>query len=476
MSTGRSEMRLLDAPLAIVDLETTGTDPASDRVTEIAVLEIQGFEVTSEWSTLVNPGSNIPSPIQALTGITNEMVAAAPRFADLAGALHERLAGRVFVAHNARFDYGFLRREFDRAGIRFTAKTLCTVRLSRRLYPAEPHHNLDSVIARHGIDCRQRHRAMGDADALWQFLKIAEREHGDEVVAVAARQIARQPTLPPQLERAAVDAVPEAPGVYLFYDAANRPLYVGKSNSMRTRVMSHFSGQLSGRAVELSKQVARIDWKRTAGELGALLLEARLVKELAPEFNRQLRANEGLCGFAFDGRRLRFAGAHEIDGETLPYVHGIFRSRRAALQALRSLADAHRLCLQALGFETATAGGLARACFRHQLGRCAGVCAGRESVHLHHARLAAALASWKAADWPHAGPLGIREGGGDDAEVHVVDRWCYLGAARSDAELAELLEGGRRGRFDFDHYRILARHLGKPGVRTVRLAPPCTAN
>src|SRR6478752_2611715 len=193
MSTGRSEMRLLDAPLAIVDLETTGTDPASDRVTEIAVLEIQGFEVTSEWSTLVNPGSTIPSPIQALTGITNEMVAAAPRFAELAGALHERLAGRVFVAHNARFDYGFLRREFDRAGIRFTAKTLCTVRLSRRLYPAEPHHNLDSVIARHGIECRQRHRAMGDADALWQFLKIAEREHGDEVVAVAARQIARQP-------------------------------------------------------------------------------------------------------------------------------------------------------------------------------------------------------------------------------------------------------------------------------------------
>jgi excinuclease UvrABC nuclease subunit len=214
--------------------------------------------------------------------------------------------------------------------------------------------------------------------------------------------------------------VPEAPGVYLFYDQANRPLYVGKSNSMRTRVMSHFSGQLSQRAVELSKQVTRIDWKRTAGELGALLLEARLVKELAPEFNRQLRASEGLCGFAFDGRRLRFAGAHEIDGDTLPYVHGIFRSKRAAIQALRSLADAHRLCLQALGFETATAGGPARACFRHQLGRCAGVCAGRESVHLH--------------------------------------------------------DGGRRGRFDFDHYRILARHLGKPGVRTVRLAQPCTAN
>src|SRR4051812_19066149 len=115
--TVRISMHLLDAPLAIVDLETTGADPASDRITEIAVLEVQGFEVTAEWSTLVNPGAGIPSPIQLLTGITNEMVAAAPRFADLAAALHERLAGRVFVAHNARFDYGFLRREFDRAGI-----------------------------------------------------------------------------------------------------------------------------------------------------------------------------------------------------------------------------------------------------------------------------------------------------------------------------------------------------------------------
>jgi DNA polymerase-3 subunit epsilon len=464
-------VRLAEAPLAIVDLETTGTDPASDRVTEIAVLEVEGFEVTAEWSTLVNPGGRIPSPIQALTGITDEMVAAAPSFGDLAGALHERLAGRVFVAHNARFDYGFLRREFDRAGVKFSAKTLCSVRLSRRLYPAERQHSLDNLIARHGIDCRQRHRAMGDADALWQFLRIARSEHGDEVLDVAARQIARQPALPPQLERAAIDAVPEAPGVYLLYGEGNQPLYVGQSRSMRTRVLSHFSSLNSSRSIELAKRVRRIDWRRTAGELGALLLEAKLVKELTPEFNRQLRANEGLCGFAFDGRRLRFAGAHEIDGDTLPYVHGVFRSKRAAMQALRTLADEHRLCLQALGFES----GPQHACFRHQIGRCAGVCAGRESIHLHHARLAAALARWKAADWPHAGPLGIVERNGDseEAEVHVVDRWCYLGAARSDAEVAELLEGGRRGRFDFDHYRILARHLGRPGVRTLKLAAPC---
>jgi len=103
----------LAAPLAIVDLETTGAHPAWDRVTEIAVLEIEDGDVTAEWSTLVNPGMPIPAAIQALTGISNAMVADAPSFAELAQDLYARLAGRVFVAHNARFDYGFLRNEFE---------------------------------------------------------------------------------------------------------------------------------------------------------------------------------------------------------------------------------------------------------------------------------------------------------------------------------------------------------------------------
>ena len=172
-------MQLREAPLAIVDLETTGGHPAHDRITEIAVLEVEGFEVKREWSSLVNPGRSIPGAIQALTGITQEMVEDAPRFEQLAAELHARLHGRVFVAHNARFDYGFLRHEFERAGMSFRAKTLCTVKLSRRLYRGASGHSLDALIARHGIRCDARHRAMGDAEAAWQFLRIAAGEHGD---------------------------------------------------------------------------------------------------------------------------------------------------------------------------------------------------------------------------------------------------------------------------------------------------------
>jgi len=465
----------LEIPLAVVDLETTGSQPAWDRITEIGVIEVDGFEVSSEWSTLVNPGAAIPAPIQALTGISSEMVARAPSFAELAAGLYERLAGRVLVAHNARFDYGFLRHEFERAGLKFLARTLCTVRLSRRLYAGHASHSLDSLIARHGIDCRARHRALPDADAVWQFLRIAAHEHGSEILAVAARQVARQPALPAHIDRALIDAIPEAPGVYLFYGEAGAPLYVGKSRSLRSRVLAHFSSGLRQRkAAELAREVRRIDWQRTVGELGALLREAKLVKELQPAYNRQLRRPESLCGFAFDMKRLRLAHPHEIDGETLPYVYGLFRSRRDALQALRGLADEHGLCLQTLGFDVARHG----SCFRRQIGRCRGVCAGRENIHVHHARVAEALASLKAVQWPHSGPLGIveRDRSREAAEIHVVDRWCYLGAASCDAELAELLESAGTPSFDYDHYRILSRHLARKGVRTVKLAGPCTVN
>jgi DNA polymerase-3 subunit epsilon len=386
------------------------------------------------------------------------MVAAAPRFSELAGELHERLAGRIFVAHNARFDYGFLRREFERAGMRFHARTVCTVRLSRRLYPAERNHDLDSLIARHGIDCRARHRALGDADALWQFLGVARREHGDEVVSVAARQVARHPVLPPHLDRAAIDEVPEACGVYLLFGETEL-LYVGKSRNMRARVLQHFSSPSAW-----AMRVRRIEWQRTAGELGALLAEARLVKQLAPEFNRRLRRPGEMHGFVFDGTRLRLARCEELDADAAACFIGPFRSRAAAMGALRALADEQRLCLQALGFESR--------CFRRQIGRCGGVCAGAESIHAHLARLAAALAPRKASRWPHRGALGVVETDREReaTEVHVVDRWCYLGTARSDADVADLLEARRGARFDYDHYRILSRHLSKPGVRVVPLA------
>ena len=153
----------LPQDLVFVDLETTGGNAARDRITEVGIVHFRAGECAGEWSSLVNPECHIPSYIEAFTGISNDMVANAPRFSDIALELQQRLHGAVFVAHNARFDYSFLRSEFRRIDSHFSARVLCTVKLSRRLYPEQHRHSLDAVMLRHGLSCTSRHRALGDA-------------------------------------------------------------------------------------------------------------------------------------------------------------------------------------------------------------------------------------------------------------------------------------------------------------------------
>ena len=163
------EVSWLEAPVAFVDLETTGGNAAFHRVIEVGVVAASAGGLEYEWSSLVNPGMSIPWGVQAITGITDDMVENAPTFADIAAQLAERFDGRLFVAHNASFDYGFVREEFRRSGIRYESRVACTVKLSRRVNPGMPRHNLDVLIAHLGLQISRRHRALPDAQALWQF-------------------------------------------------------------------------------------------------------------------------------------------------------------------------------------------------------------------------------------------------------------------------------------------------------------------
>jgi len=281
----------LDRNFACVDLETTGGSAGWHRIIEIGVVEVDRDGARREWSTLVNPGTRIPSQIEAFTGISNEMVADAPAFADVRRELLERLAGRVFVAHNARFDYGFIRAELARLDLSYTARVLCTVKLSRRLFPGERHHNLDAVMTRHGLDCSARHRALGDARVLADLLAKLEDEVGRARLAAAVDGLLDEAPLPPQLPPGLADELPELAGVYRFHGEADVLLYVGKSKNIRKRVLEHFAaGPRSAAEQRLATQVRRVDWTETAGELGALLVEARAVKTDQPLHNRRLRA------------------------------------------------------------------------------------------------------------------------------------------------------------------------------------------
>lgn len=159
----------LDAPVAFVDLETTGGGLDCHRIIEVGVVTANADGFESEWSSLVNPGMPIPYGVQCCTGITDDSVQYSPSFEDIASSLFERLAGRLFVAHNARFDYSFIRESFRRAGFDYESKVCCTLRLSRRVNPEMPRHNLDTLIAHHGFRITRRHRALPDARVLWQF-------------------------------------------------------------------------------------------------------------------------------------------------------------------------------------------------------------------------------------------------------------------------------------------------------------------
>jgi DNA polymerase-3 subunit epsilon len=438
--------------IACVDLETTGGHAGRDRVMEAGIVLLEDGEIVEEWSTLVNPEVRIPHAIQQFTGITEAMVADAPPFARVADDIAARVEGRLFVAHNARFDYGFLRGEFRRLGRRFRAPVLCTVRLSRALTPGERGHNLDAVMARHGIACDARHRALGDARVLADFLKLARARWPAGALGPVIDRLTSVPRLPPQLDPGLADELPEGPGVYLFHGDNDALLYVGKAKNLASRVLGHFGDRRSKLDGELVRQVRRIEWIETAGDFGALLTEARLIKSRRPALNRRPRGADALWGISLreDGA-MPLAAIRELDALDDPGAsYGIFRRAADAGRALEGLSRTHALCAKWLGLEPGEG-----SCLGFQLGRCRGVCAGREPPQLHAVRAKLALAGLKRRDWPFPGPIGIRERDWrGHEETHVFDRWCHADEP-----------------FDLDVYRILTGFLDRP-VRGAQIVRP----
>jgi DNA polymerase III subunit epsilon len=454
---------MFPAPLAIIDLETTGMTSTSDRITEVGIVTVVEGKVVEEWSTLVHPECTIPAEIQALTGITDAMVRDAPTFRDIAKEVHRRLSGHVFVAHNARFDYGFIKSAFRRLDIPFTADVLCTVRLSRRLYPEHKSHALDALRARHQLSSEGRHRALGDARAAWQFIQAARRDHPEETVAAAIKSVLKMPSLPPQLGAGALDDLPEGPGVYTFYGVNQLPIYIGKAKDIRTRVRSHFSSDYrSANDQRLSAEITRIDYEETAGELGALLRESTLIKSKMPLRNHALRRNEQLALIQLSELNAppAFLPLDTVDLATAENVYGPFPTKSRARATALALAAEHGLCWHLMAAKKASG-----ACFAHQLHKCRGYCVGAESLVQHNVRLAAALTPYTFRKWPVTGALSIHETHPYEGwqQVHVFDQWRYLGSARDEQELDSLKSAQCPEAFDGDIYKLLVKYLDKGG-------------
>jgi len=273
---------------AIVDIETTGGRPDNDRITEIAIIIHDGEKVVETFSSLINPECSIPYNITMLTGISNDMVRDAPKFYEVAKSIHELLHNKVFVAHNVRFDYGFVKAAFKDLGANYASQTLCTVRLSRKTFPGYPSYSLGKICAHLDIEIKNRHRALGDAEATAiLFDKILKQNnHNIEGEWLASEQ--KLTSLPPLLDKTVFENIPERKtGVYYFHDQFGNVIYVGKGNDIKKRITQHFSLNIKGsrRSILLKAEIADISYEETGSELIALLLESDEIKKIKPTYN-----------------------------------------------------------------------------------------------------------------------------------------------------------------------------------------------
>lgn len=449
-------MSVLEGPLVFVDIETNGLNHLRGRVVEVAAIRVEGGRITREFKSLVDPGTPLPQFITSLTGISQADLQDAPLFMGIADELHDILEGAVFVAHNVRFDYSFLKQEFKRIGKDFSPRQLCTVRLSRALYPEERSHKLQSIITRHNLQVAARHRAYDDAHALWQFVQLASATFGSEAVEQAIGKQIKKASLPKGLDPSVMASLPNGPGVYILEDAAGSPIYVGKSVNIKKRVASHFMRDHDNiQEFKLSQHVRNITTHTTAGELQALLLESQLVKQLQPLYNKQLRRTEKLllarqvttdAGYI----SVQLEEASGITLDDVPHILAIYARRSKARNSFEQLVKDWSLCPKLLGLEKSKG-----ACFQYQLHRCPGACVAAEDPKSYNGRLQAAFANVRIEHWPFSGAVMITETSDTGRYGIVVDQWCVVAEVTQPDEYSDpqIVEHPRM--FDLDAYRIM---------------------
>lgn len=311
---------------AIVDIETTGGYASGSGITEIAILIHDGQEIVERFESLINPQCPIPLSIQALTGITNEMVADSPTFDKLASRIYQLLDGRVFVAHNVNFDYSFLRHHLEIAGFHLSAPKLCTVRISRKIKPGFLSYSLGRLCDAMGIPINSRHRAGGDAQATAILFTQLMTLDVDGIIPEMLKKTSKHQQLPPNLPKEQFDSLPTAPGVYHFRDQGGQVIYVGKARNIRNRVAQHFSGHNPNRQRQhFLRHIHSVTYERCGTELLALLLEAIEIKRLWPVYNRALKRFEpkyALYTYQDQGGYLRLAvGKHAKHHQHIQLFH-----------------------------------------------------------------------------------------------------------------------------------------------------------
>jgi DNA polymerase III subunit epsilon len=374
---------------AIVDIETTGGYADYHRITEVAVYHHDGMNITDTFHTLLNPGRSIPFFITGLTGIDYQMVKDAPTFAEIADEIFSWLKDRVFVAHNAHFDYSFLKKEFEDAGIAFTNKKLCTVRLSRKIIPGLRSYGLGRLAESLGIEISNRHRAAGDAEATAKIFDVLIKRDTEGAIAAALKRNSGETILPPNLSRAEFDKLPAKAGVYYFHDGNGKVIYVGKAINIKKRIAGHFSGDArEWNRSNIRNEIAQISYELTGTEMVALILEAQEIQRLWPKYNLAQKSKIEEWGiYDYEDRNgyTRFSITPRTRG-SVPVIS--FTSKGDAWNFMWEKVREHQLCSKMCGLQK-TAG----ACFEHQAGTCLGACLNLEEPSAYNQRTSEAINS-----------------------------------------------------------------------------------
>jgi len=359
---------------AIIDVETTGGSPVAEKITEIAIFLHDGAKLIEEFTTLINPEKKIPYYITALTGISNAMVADSPKFYEVARHILELTEDAVFVAHNASFDYQFIRNEYKRLGYDFVRDKLCTVQLSRRLVPGLASYSLGNICKHLSIRIHDRHRASGDAYATIKLFEYLLQVSKNQNQLVSNLPGLNKKDLHPNLKPETLRNLPEETGTYYFFNERKEIIYIGKSKNIRSRVLSHFRNYSSKKAIELMNSIAEIDFELTGSELIALLKESHEIKQNRPIYNRAQRraiSNYGLYTYYDNKGYLRYI-IDKINSKAENPLR-TFSNLRAGKNYLNRKVDEHKLCLKLCGLYPATG-----ACFNYEIAQCKGACVEKE--------------------------------------------------------------------------------------------------
>jgi len=448
---------------AVIDIETTGGSPKTEKITEIAIYLHDGLSVTDEFVSLVNPEIPIPYHITGLTGITNEMVADAPRFYEIARKVVEMTEDKIFVAHNVNFDYSFIRNEFKSLGYEFNRKTLDTVKLARQVVPGLKSYSLGKLCNDLGIPLNNRHRAGGDALATVKLLEdLLGRDH--KKIASKILRPGHPEGLNEHLTKKKLDKLPEENGVYYFWDSKGELIYVGKSKDIRSRIFQHLHNQSTRKAMEMRDRIADITWELTGNELIALLLESDEIKKLKPIYNRSQRRsyfNYALYHHTDENGYFRFTVSPTREGE--PAVT-TFTSKREGREQLAAWVEQHKLCPKLSGLYTA-----AGSCFHHGIGECLGACCGKESPESYNLRAESLLNRFQ---YEHDSFLIVDKGRmKDEVGVVCIEHGQYRGFGYAMAEYqnhAEMLRDSVRFYPDNrDIHALIRLYLRKNKVKII---------